>query len=156
MEQVFTEIKKGVEKEAKQLVSRAKRVADREIQHAKEEAQAVLNSNREITEKLAKLRSEKAAAKIKSEVRKKMLEQQQKFIQETFDAALEKFRELPRDEKYSNWIKALLKTGTAQIPNGNAVIYCNQKDAEIVGKLVCGTPAKASDEYLQILGGLLG
>ena len=48
MQQVFAEIKQNVQKEAEQLVNRAKRVAEREIQHAREEAEAILNANKEV------------------------------------------------------------------------------------------------------------
>ena len=127
MEQVFTEIKESVEKEAKQLVSRAKRVADREIQHAEEGAESILSSNRKATEKEAKLRAERAIARIKADVRKQQLEQQQQFIQKIFDSALQKLKDLPRDDKYAKWIKALLDAGLSQIPAGNAVVFFNEK-----------------------------
>ncbi len=155
MEQVFAEIKESVEKETKLLVSRANRVADREVQHAKEEAETILNSNREITEKEAKLHSERAIARIKADVRKKRLEQQQEFIQEIFDTALQKLKKLPRDDKYAKWIKALLEAGLSQIPNGNAVVFCNEKDSEIVKKLVSDTTAKSAEKHLQIFGGII-
>ncbi len=155
MEQVFTEIKESVEKEAKLLVSRAKRVADREIQHAKENAESILADNREVTEKEAKLRSERDIARIKADIRKQELEQQQQFIQNIFDAALQKLKDFPRDDKYSKWIKALLEAGLSQIPNGNAVVFCNEKDNEIVKKLVSDTTAKSAEKHLQISGGII-
>lgn len=155
MEQVFTEIKESVEKEAKLLVSRAKRVADREIQHAKEDAESILADNREVTEKEAKLRSERDIARIKADVRKQELEQQQQFIQNIFDAALQKLKDFPRDDKYAKWIKALLDAGLSQIPDDNSVVFCNEKDNEIVKKLISATTAKLAEKHLQISGGII-
>ena len=155
MEQVFAEIKGSVEKEAKQLVSRAKRVADREIQHAKEEAETILNSNREITKKEAELHSERAIARIKADVRKKRLEQQQEFIQEIFDTALQKLKNLPRDDKYVKWVKALLDIGLSQIPDGTGVVFCNEKDVEIIEKLISSTRAKLGKENIPVSGGII-
>ena len=155
MEQVFTEIKESVEKEAKQLVSRAKRVADREIQHAKEDAESILSSNRKVTEKEAKLRAERDVARIKADVRKQELEQQQQFIQNIFDSALQKLNDLPRDDKYTKWIEALLDAGLTQIPDGNAVVFCNEKDNTIVKKLISDTTAKLAEKHLQIPGGII-
>jgi len=155
MEQVFAEIKGSVEKEAKQLVSRAKRVADRGIQHAKEEAETILNSNREITKKEAELHSERAIARIKADVRKKRLEQQQEFIQEIFDTALQKLKNLPRDDKYVKWVKALLDIGLSQIPDGTGVVFCNEKDVEIIEKLISSTRAKLGKENIPVSGGII-
>ena len=155
MEQVFTEIKESVEKEAKLLVSRAKRVADREIQHAKENAESILADNREVTEKEAKLRSERDIARIKADIRKQELEQQQQFIQNIFDAALQKLKDFPRDDKYAKWIKTLLDAGLSQIPDDNSVVFCNEKDNEIVKKLISATTAKLAEKHLQISGGII-
>ncbi len=155
MEQVFTEIKESVEKEAKLLVSRAKRVADREIQHAKENAESILADNREVTEKEAKLRSERDIARIKADIRKQELEQQQQFIQNIFDAALQKLKNFPRDDKYAKWIKTLLDAGLSQIPDDNSVVFCNEKDNEIVKKLISATTAKLAEKHLQISGGII-
>ena len=155
MEQVFAEIKESVEKEAEQLVRRAKRVADREIQHAKEEAVSILNSSRKVTEKEAKLHAERAVARIKADVKKQQLEQQQEFIQEIFDVALLKLKTLPRDDKYAKWIKALLNAGLSQIPNGNGIIFCNEKDIEIIKKLIPSTKAKLSEKNIPISGGII-
>ena len=155
MEQVFAEIKESVEKEAKQLVSRARRVADREIQHAKEEAESILNSSREITEKEAELHAERAIARIKADVRKQQLEQQQEFIQEIFDMALVKLKDLPRDDKYAKWIKALLSAGLSQIPNGTGIIFCNEKDVEIIKKLIPSTNAELGKKSIPVSGGVI-
>ena len=137
------------------MVSRAKRVADREIQHAKENAESILADNREVTEKEAKLRSERDIARIKADVRKQQLEQQQQFIQNIFDAALQKLKDFPRDDKYSKWIKALLKAGLSQIPDDNSVVFCNEKDNKIVKKLISDTTTKLAEKHLQIFGGII-
>jgi len=155
MEQVFKEIKESVEKEAKQLISRAKRVADREIQHAKEDAESILESNRETTEKEAELHAERAVARIKANVRKQLLAQQQQFIQKIFDVALQKLKNLPRDDKYTKWVKALLESGLSQISDDSAIIFCNEKDVEIIKKLICSTTAKLAEKHLQISGGII-
>ena len=155
MEQVFKEIKESVEKEATILISRAKRVADREIQHAKENAKAILTANRETTEKEAELHAEKAVARIKADVRKQLLAQQQQFIQKIFDAALKKLQNLPRDDKYAKWVKALLETGLSKIPNGDAVVFCNEKDVEIIKKLIYSTTTKLAEKHSQISGGII-
>ena len=155
MEQVFTEIKESVEKETKQLVDRAKRVAEREIQHAREEAELILSSSRKAVEKEAKLHAERTVARIKADVRKQMMEQQQKFIQKIFDVALQKLKDFPRNEQYIKWIKALLDVGLSKIPNGNAVVFCNEKDKEIVKSLLSSSTAKLGEKKLPVSGGII-
>lgn len=155
MQQVFAEIKQNVQKEAEQLVNRAKRVAEREIQHAREEAEAILNANKEVAEKEAKLRYERARARIEADIRKRQLEQQQMFVQKVFDKALEKFKKLPRDEKYEKWLKALIAAALIQIPKGNAVISCNEQDASIVKKIISSDRIKLSDKFLPISAGVV-
>ena len=155
MEQVFKEIKESVDKEAKQLISRAKRVADREIQHAKEDAKSILSSNRETIEKNAELHAERAVARIKADVRKQLLAQQQQFIQKIFDVALQKLKNLPRNDKYTEWVKALLESGLSQIPNGDAVVFCNEKDVDIVENLISSTNTKLAEKHLDISGGII-
>jgi len=155
MEQVFTEIKESVEKEAKQLISRAKRVAEREIQHAREDAESVLASNREVAEKAAKLRVERAVARIETDVRKQQLEQQQHLVQKVFDAALQKMKSLPRDDKYTKWLKALLDNALKEFPDEKALVFCNEKDTDIVKKLLAGSSSKIAEKHSDISGGII-
>jgi len=108
----------------------------------------------EIKESVEK-EAERAIARIKADVRKQQLEQQQEFIQEIFDVALAKLKNLPRDDKYAKWIKALLDAGLSQIPNGAGIVFCNEKDIEIIKKLIPSTKAKLSEKNIPISGGVI-
>ncbi len=158
MEQVFAEIKQNVEKEAEHLVSRAKRVAEREIQLAREEAENILKANRAETEKEANIRFERALARINADIRKQILEQQQTFVQKIFDTALEKMKTLPRDDKYEKWLAALFTAAIAQIPDGKCAVFCNEKDASIVKKIItdsANSSVKLSKEFPPISAGII-
>ena len=155
MEQVFEEIKNSVEQEANQLISRAKRVAEREKLHASEDAEKVLENNRNAALQEAKLRKERAMAKILVEIRKRELEQQQLFIQQLFNMALEKIKLMPRNDKYRAWIKELINAGLENIDNKKAVIFCNEKDADIASEIIGSTNAALCDEYIPISGGII-
>ena len=155
MERVFAEIRETVDKEAELLVSRARRVAEREMQHASEEAEAILSVTRENAEREARLREERATARAVVEPRKCELAQQQEFVQTVFDIALRKVRDMPRDDAYRTWIQSLLRRGLAAFHHGKAEVFCNDRDTQIVAQLVASSSATMSDKPVEIAGGVI-
>ena len=59
MEKIFTEIRDNVEKEVDQLLSRAKRVAEREVKYARIEAEKILSEHNFEIQKQANLLEER-------------------------------------------------------------------------------------------------
>jgi len=84
MEKIFTEIRDNVEKEAEQLLSRAKRVAEREIKYAKKEAEDILSEHDLEMRKQAGLLEERERSHNSVDERKVELEQRQFFVEKKF------------------------------------------------------------------------
>ena len=155
MEKIFTEIRDNVEKEVDQLLSRAKRVAEREIKYSRIEAEKILSDNNFEIQKQAGLLEEREKAHNSVDVRKTEMEQQQHFVEQLFKMALEEIKSIPRDEKYESWIKHLLINGLKNFNEKNVIIYSSEKDSEIVKKVAEEFNVKCSNDYLDIEGGIV-
>ena len=88
MDRIFNEIRDSVAKEAEQLVSRAERVAEREKEHARREAEAIITAYRDKARRDAQTREERVRAHRIIETRKHELSQRQAFVDTIFSPAL--------------------------------------------------------------------
>ena len=155
MEKFFTEIRNNVEKEAEQLLSRAKRVAEREIKYAKIEAEQILSDYIFDMEKRALILEKKEIAHNIVNNRKIDLEQKQQFVNQIFKLMIEEIKNIPRNQKYEAWIKYLLIIALKNFNDKNVVVYSAKKDAEIVLKVAEQFNVKCSDEFLDVEGGIV-
>ncbi len=155
MEKIFTEIRDNVEKEAGQLLSRAKRVAEREVKYARIEAEKILSDHNFEIQKQAGLLEEREKAQNSVDDRKTEMEQCQHFVEQLFKIALEEIKNIPRNEKYESWIKHLLINGIKNFNKENVIIFSSEKDSEIVMKTATEFNVKCSGDYLDVEGGIV-
>ncbi|MCX7847378.1 MAG: V-type ATP synthase subunit E [bacterium] len=155
MDQLFAEIRDNVQKEAEQLVHRARRVAERTLQHAREEARAKVAARRAAAEQEAGVQRERAKARRMAEVRRAELRQQEEFIERVTAMALERLRSMPREGAYRGWLERVLKAGLTQLGTSDAVVRCNVQDRGIVEAILAGTAARLAEEPVGIAGGVL-
>lgn len=155
MDQIFTEIRDSVYKEAEQLVSRAKRVAERTLHYARDDAAKLVAARRAAAEQDAAVRIERASARRASELRRAELAQQEQLVERACTMALERLRTMPRDAAYRQWLAALLAAALPQLGAPQPVVRCNATDAPLVRELLANSPARLHDQPAPIAGGII-
>ncbi len=155
MDQIFTEIRESAKKEAEQALSHARRVAEREQQHAREDADARIAARREATAHEAKVREERAAARRTADARREILAQRDQFIARVFAGALDTLHTMPRDQRYEAWIRRMADAVLRQFPHGGAVAVCNSRDADVVARALRGLPMALAADRADIAGGII-
>ncbi|MEL7649655.1 MAG: V-type ATP synthase subunit E family protein [Sedimentibacter sp.] len=141
----------SIENITSNILADAKNAADVSLANAEKTMQDIINNAKNEAEAIKKAAAEKAekeAESLKSrkesaaelQKRKMMLSAKQDAIKKSFNAALEKLRNMPEDE-YMN----LLANEIVRIPNCAGTIVLNQRDKNNIGeKLV-----KAVNERLK-------
>ena len=155
MEQLFAQIIDTVDKEVEQTVQRATRVAEREKQHAAEEAEQILAARKEALERELRVREERAVARLRAEIRWQELAQRQAFVEQLFARTLARLKGLPRDERYRAWLRALLARGVSQFGGAPVVVACNAQDRNAVSAALAGTNAQLAPEAAPITCGVI-
>jgi len=155
MEKIFAEIKDSVDKEAEQLINRAKRVAEREIKYANNEAEKILSEHNFEMQKQAAFLEERERAHYSIDERKAELDQRQDFVEKIFNMALDEIKTLPRDEEYNTWIKNLLTNGLKNFKDNKVLVFSSEQDSKLVKKIAAQQNVKYSDDYLDIAGGIV-
>jgi len=155
MDRIFTDIRESVKKEAAQLIDRAQRVAEREKQHAQEEAEQILSANRAGVERELKTREERAGARRFVDARKSTLAEREEFVDEVFARALQRLRDVARDDHYRAWLENLLKRARPEFGPQRPVVHCAQRDRELVQQFIAACDADLADDDADIAGGLV-
>jgi vacuolar-type H+-ATPase subunit E/Vma4 len=155
MDKIFTEIREGARKEAEQLVARARRVAEREQQHARADADARAAARREACTHEANVREERAVSRRTSEARRAALAQRDQFIAGVFARALDTLRTMPRDKRYETWIRRMATMALRQFPHGGATVMCTSSDADVVARALTGLPITVATDRADIAGGII-
>jgi V/A-type H+/Na+-transporting ATPase subunit E len=75
-----------------------------------------------------------------------------------FEKARERFRELSRDKEYKNMLNEMIEDCISAIGTGEIIIESNEKDSKIVAEIVAKKPKKVkltlSDTPMNVIGGL--
>jgi V/A-type H+-transporting ATPase subunit E len=75
-----------------------------------------------------------------------------------FEKARERFRELSRDKEYKNMLNEMIEDCISAIGTGEIIIESNEKDSKIVAEIVAKKPKKVkltlSDIPMNVIGGL--
>jgi V/A-type H+-transporting ATPase subunit E len=75
-----------------------------------------------------------------------------------FEKAREKFRELSRDKEYKNMVTEMIDDCISAIGTGEIIIESNEKDSTIVAEIIAKKPKKVkltlSDKPIDAIGGL--
>ena len=155
MDAILTEIRSRVRKEADQLVTRARRVAEREQQHMREDMDAQLAAQREAGLRASGLREQRAAARRAADTRREELAQRQQFIERIFSSALVALRNAPRDDRYRAWLRRMAEQALPQLGGGAARALCNARDSAATAKALEGLPISLAAEHADIAGGII-
>jgi len=155
MDAILTEIRSRVKKEADQLVSRARRVAEREQQHMREDMNTQLTAHHELSVRASELREQRTAARRAADIRHEELAQRQQFIERIFSSALAAVRNAPRDDRYRAWLRRMVEQALPQLGGGAAHAICNARDSAATAKALEGLPISLAAEHADIAGGII-
>lgn len=144
-----------VEHDAQQAVARAQRVAEREREHARADAERVLAERRAAQQHDNTLRLERAEARRQAEIRRAELAQRDGFVKTILQQARERFRNLPRDDDYKAWLRRLLTRGLAELGDVPARVAGCTQDQPLLAELTAGGKATPAAAPADIAGGLI-
>ena len=138
MEKIFSEILENARKEAENAVRVATKVAQREVEYAKKDAEAL--RERYKSENASELQAvrERISVSGERENKKQELAQRQRIVKETLAAALELFRREGRAgrffELYKNWLAKKLPLAASCFKQ-DMVLTCAKEDRELIASL---------------------
>lgn len=138
MEKIFSEILDNARKEAENAVRVATKVAQREVEYARKDAEALCERYK--SENASELQAvrERISVSGERENKKQELAQRQRIVKETLESALEIFRKEGRSgrffELYKQWLDRKLSEA-ASCFRGDVVLTCAREDKELMGSL---------------------
>lgn len=138
MEKIFSEILENARKEAENAVRVASKVAQREVEYAQRDAEALYERYK--SENASELQAvrERISVTSERENKKQELSQRQRIVKETIEAALEIFRKEGRSGKfgelYRQWLAKKLAEASACFKE-EVVLTCAKEDRETLSSL---------------------
>ena len=138
MEKIFSEILENARKEAENAVRVASKVAQREVEYAQKDAEALYERYK--SENASELQAvrERISVTSERENKKQELSQRQRIVKETIEAALEIFRKEGRSGKfvelYRQWLAKKLAEASACFKE-EVVLTCAKEDRETLSSL---------------------
>lgn len=138
MEKIFSEILENARKEAENAVRVATKVAQREVEYAQKDAEALCERYK--SENASELQAvrERIIVSGERENKKQELAQRQRIVKETLEWALEIFRREGRSGKFGELYKQWLGKKLAEAAScfkGEVVLTCAKEDKELIGSL---------------------
>ena len=157
MEKVIKEIREAVQKEIDNILRIATKVAEREQQHAKVAAEKLLEDAKiSIDKELAGAR-EKNCVNFILEEKKLVLQQKQFFVSKVMENVMLKCKELPRDQKYFEWLQRKFISCLKQFDSHkqNLLIECNAKDFDKLNEFCLANKLNAKINKIELVGGFI-
>lgn len=124
------EILKQAREQALNTVDRAKRVAERDIFYAREEAENAKAQERCKLSSLMEMERKKATAASELEARKMLLQKKAELVSRAFVEAQKKLEELRNFSEYKDMLARLIKEGIFAI-DGDAIVEFSGNDKHI-------------------------
>ena len=138
MEKIFSEILDSARREAGSAVRVAKKVAEREVEYAKREADDLCERYKSENASELRAQREKLSVVRVRDKKKRELDQRQAFVEEILAGALDAFRREGRQGKLLESYRAFLKARF-------------EKAEACFGKEICLVCPKEDEEYLRSL-----
>jgi len=153
--QIFADIASSVDKEAQQLLARATRVAERECDHARADAAQTLAAAHAAAQHVAVVQEERAAARRSALARHAELTQRDQFVNDVIAKARARFAALPRDARYTAWLRNVLQQGLQQLGTEQVVVACNAHDTAVVRTLLAAATMTLAAQPATIVAGVI-
>ncbi len=152
---IFADIASTVDQEAQQVITRATRVAEREREHARADAAQVLAAAEAAAQHDALVQEERATARRAAETRRIELTQRDQFVNDILARAQARFANLPRDARYTAWLRNIVQRGMQQIGADHVVLACNARDAAVVRTLLTAGTMSLAEQPAPIVAGVI-
>jgi V/A-type H+-transporting ATPase subunit E len=137
-EKVVTKILKEAEKKSKSIVDEARSDSEEVIKAASLQAERILKDAKELSAEKAREEKERVLASANLEIRKAMLEQKQKLMDEAFKSAVNHLRQKSKKE-YVALIERLL---VQSVETGAEEVIVGKADKDIIDSKVIASANK--------------
>lgn len=121
---------KQAQEAAAEILDRAKRVSERDMVYAREEAEEIKSKQRESLHPLVEIEGRKTLVDAEMGARRNLLEKKEELVSRIFDEAEDKLEELRGSDEYMEIIAKLVAEGVTSI-GANAIIEFGEKDKKI-------------------------
>jgi len=125
-----SEILRQAQEQAKSTLERAKRVSERDLVYAQQEADEIKSQQRDAIQPMAEMERKKTLVTAEMEARRRLLEKKEELVSRIFTEAESKLEEMRGSKAYVDIISTLVKDGIASI-NGDAIVEFGEKDKAI-------------------------
>lgn len=116
--------------EAMETLDRARRVAERDLVYAKEEADEIAAQQRAKTQPTAEMEGRKAIVSAEMEARRNLLEKKEELVSRIFAEAESRMEELRGSKAYMDIVTQLIEAGVSSIDE-SATIEFGEKDKDV-------------------------
>ena len=120
---------KQAQEQASEILDRAKRVSERDLVYAREEAEEIRSQQRSKVDPMAEMEGRKTLVDAEMEARRKLLEKKDELVSRIFAQAENRLEELRGSEAYMDIITRLIEEGVASI-GAEITIGFSQKDKD--------------------------
>jgi len=119
--------------EAEERVARARRVAQRDVEHAREEAEALRRKLLQRAQQRIEQERRQAYAQMDLDDQRRRRTRQEELVQAVFRSAMNALRSMPRDETYAQILVRLIGEGVMAIGKEVGTMVLNRMDREVFG-----------------------
>ncbi len=123
-------ILKQAQEQAAQILDRARRVAERDLVYAKEEADEIASQQRAKIRPMAEMEGRKTIVDAEMGARRELLEMKEELVSRIFAEAESKLEELRGSKTYMDIVTKLIEEGVVSIGEG-AIIEFGEKDRDL-------------------------
>lgn len=127
---IRNEILKQAREQADTILDRARKVSERDLFYAREEAESIKADERDKISPMLEVEQKKAIASAEMEARKMLLEKKEELVAKVFDEAQEKFEAMRGSQAYIDIITRLIEEGVLNIKE-DAIVEFGEADKYI-------------------------
>ncbi len=116
--------------QAAEILDRARRVSERDLVYAKEEAEEIRSEQRAKVRPRVEMEERKTIVNAEMEARRRLLEKKEELVSRVFHEAETRFEEMRGSDDYMYIITGLIEEGVASI-GGDAIVEFGERDKAI-------------------------
>ena len=118
------------QEQAAETLDKARRVSERDMVYARQEAEEIRSDNRAEASSLVEAEKKKNIVSAEMEARRKLLEKKEQLVSRIFAEAEDRLAELRGSETYVDIVSGLIEEGVASI-GGDAIVEYGAKDRDV-------------------------
>ena len=130
VEALKNQILSQAQEQATRTLDRARRVSERDMVYAREEAEEIRSGHKAEVSPLVEAEKRKYIASAEMEARRKLLERKEQLVSRIFTEAEDRLEELRGTDTYVDIVSGLIEEGVASI-GGDAIVEYGKKDRDV-------------------------